>query len=105
MPKRFSTATSRRSMRRASASLFMVVAQQMQGTVNHQVRPMGLDGLVLLPRLRAHDAGADHQIPERPWRGLRTGRAGRQLRHRERQHIGGFVATPIRAFRRCFQPV
>ena len=44
-------------------------------------------------RLVAHDAGADHQIPERSRRAC--GGRPAASRHRERQHIGGLVAAAI----------
>ena len=44
--------------------IYMVVAQQMQAAVNHQMGPVGLKFLALFSRFALDHRNADHQVPQ-----------------------------------------
>ncbi|MNR10673.1 hypothetical protein D3C85_1269360 [compost metagenome] len=68
----------------------VVVAQQVQATVDHQVRPMGLQRLALFGRFALDHLDANHQVAQQ-----------RDIQHvvghvrREGQHIGGIVLVAV----------
>ena len=86
---------SRRSMRRASAACFMIVADQMQQPVHEQVRPVILEPLVLLRAPR--DAGPAGRSPDRRAAAPRRQRLAR----REREHVGCLVVAAVAAIERA----
>ena len=67
----------------------MVVAEQMQATMHHHVRPVGFKRLTLFLRFFLNDLTADDQITQQRHLNARRGFK------REREHVGGFIFPAI----------
>lgn len=67
----------------------MIVPEQVQHTVDDQMRPVVIDRFTLLSRLARHDGRANHDVSERP---IRTA-TPRASRRRKRQHVGRVITS------------
>ena len=92
MPRPASTAVSMRSIRAASASGGMIVAEQMQDAVYNQMRKVAGQGLALLARFARKRVVREHHIAEKPGAvapGIRV-RLGNK-----RERVGRPVLSPV----------
>ena len=95
MPRRARISVSIASIRLGIGAALMVVAQQMQHAVNHQMGRMIRRRLALLPRF------PQHRLPRQDHIAQRAGLAGRgrrsNLGRTEGQHVGRLVLAAIAA--------
>ena len=78
----------------------MVIAQQVQHGVHHQIRQLPAVGMAVLLGLRRHALHGDHHVPQGHQSGAGVGvlpagqLAGLQVKLRETEHIRGPVYLP-----------